>query len=174
MASPTDLSNLLDRDTLTCRAIVETPFGSSAKYSFDADAGLYAVGKLLPMGMSFPFDFGFIPSTRGGDGDALDVIILPETPLAVGCAVEVRLLGLMEASQQKAGEPAERNDRIVARLAESRLYSGIDHIDRLGSAFADAITTFFVTYKSLRGQSYETLAIHGPARAAEMIADRAA
>ena len=170
MTSPIDLPHQLDRRELTCRAILETPCGSSVKYSFDPDTGLYAVGKLLPAGMAFPFDFGFIPSTVGGDGDPLDIILLPETGLAVGCTVEVRLLGLMEAEQKAPGGGPERNDRILARLSESILYSGITEIDQFGEGFTDAIATFFATYKRLRGQTYDTLATRGPDQAAEMIA----
>ena len=49
--------------------IIDTPKGSRNKYKYDEAEGLWRLSKVLPLGASFPFDFGFIPSTRGEDGD---------------------------------------------------------------------------------------------------------
>ena len=164
-----ELPHELDRSALTCRAIVETPAGSRAKFTYDPETGLYTLGKLLPLGLSFPLDFGFVPSTIGGDDDPLDILILPETALAVGCLVEVRLLGLIEAEQWKEGEERVRNDRLIARLTESRAFAKVESFDQLGDRFAEELNTFFKTYKQLRGQNYDVLAIRGPDGAADMI-----
>ena len=67
-----DLSKLpaqLDPKKCTCRAIIETPKGARNKFDYDPDSDLFMLGGLLPEGMMFPFDFGFIPSTLGEDGD---------------------------------------------------------------------------------------------------------
>jgi len=70
-----DLSKLpaqLDPKKRTCRAIIETPKGCRNKFDYDPKSGLFMLGGLLPEGMVFPFDFGFIPSTLGADGDPVD------------------------------------------------------------------------------------------------------
>ena len=174
MASLIDLPHELDRKALTCRAIVETPHGSRAKFVFDLDSGLFKLGKLLPAGLAFPLDFGFVPSTLAGDGDPLDLLILAEAELPVGCLVTVRLLGSMEVEQWKAGEDKVRNDRLITRIAESRMFAGIDRLDQLGRGFTDELTEFFQTYKRLRGQEMQVLAIGGPERAVELIDENAA
>ena len=97
------------------------------------------------------------------------MLILPEAALPVGCIVKVRILGVLEVEQQKANKKAKRNDRIIARLEESRLFSQVDHIDQLGGAFVDEVTTFFKTYKNLRGQDYRLLSVGGPERSVELI-----
>ncbi len=51
------------------------------------------LGGLLPEGMMFPFDFGFLPATLGGDGDLLDIMVLMDAPAHVGCLIEVRIIG---------------------------------------------------------------------------------
>lgn len=167
--SPLSLPHELDASALTCRAIVETPFGSRAKFAYDEESGLFALGKLLPEGLSFPFDFGFISSTCGGDGDALDVILLHECALPVGCAVQVRLLGLIEVEQWREGEPKVRNDRLVARLLESHRFKQIGEIAELPPGTVEQWNAFFAHYKNARGQEVRVLGVHGAQAAAQMI-----
>lgn len=76
MADITALSNQLDAKTYECRTIIETPKGCRNKFDYDPDSSLFILGGLLPEGMMFPFDFGFIPSTLGDDGDPLNCQIL--------------------------------------------------------------------------------------------------
>ena len=168
------LPHNLDRSNFTCQAIVEAPAGSRVKVYYDPDSHRFRTGKFLPLGMAFPLDFAFIPSTLAGDGDPVDLLILPEASLAVGCIVNVRILGILEAEQRKTGKRAKRNDRVIARLVESRLFATINELDQLGQKFVDELSTFFWTYKKLRGQSYDVLAVGGPERAADLIMQGAA
>jgi inorganic pyrophosphatase len=71
-------------------AIVDTPQGSQSKFKFDEQTGLFALDGAMPAGSVFPFEFGFIPSTAGGDGDPLDLLILLDAPTFVGCLVRTR------------------------------------------------------------------------------------
>jgi inorganic pyrophosphatase len=68
----TKLPHDLDRDALTCRAVIETPKGSRSKFDYDPESGLFLLAGLVPEGMTFPLNFGFIPSTKAEDGDPLD------------------------------------------------------------------------------------------------------
>ena len=95
--------------------VIETPRGSGNKLKFDADLGTYRIDRTLPAGMSFPFDFGFLPQTVAADGDPLDVIVLLDAPAFPGCVVLARLIGVLEAEQRDAGHGRwVRNDRLVA------------------------------------------------------------
>jgi inorganic pyrophosphatase len=85
MADLSSLSNQLDAKKSTCRAIIETPKGYRNKFDYDPNSNLFMLGGLLPEGMMFPFDFGFIPSTLGEDGDSLDILVLMDAPAHVGC-----------------------------------------------------------------------------------------
>lgn len=167
------LPHELDRAKMTCQAIVEAPAGSRVKVYYDPESHRFRIGKFLPLGMVFPLDFAFIPSTLAGDGDPTDLLILPEAELPVGSIVNVRILGILEAHQFKPNKKPRRNDRVIARLAESRLFDQVRHIDQLGQTFVDELSTFFATYKRLRGQTYEVLAVGGPERAADLICEGA-
>src|SRR5947209_2197127 len=116
----TDPSHLdaYDPDSGELYVVIETPKGSRNKYAFDEMKGLYKLKKVLPLGTLFPFDFGFVPSTLGDDGDPLDVLLLMDEPVFPGCLVAARLLGVIEAEQTEDGE-TERNDRLIAVSAAS-------------------------------------------------------
>jgi inorganic pyrophosphatase len=163
------LPHELDREKLTCQAIVEAPAGSRVKVYYDPESHRFRIGKFLPLGMIFPLDFAFVPSTLAGDGDPFDLLILPEAGLPVGSIVSVRILGILEAEQKKPKSNAQRNDRVIARLVESRLFAEVEHIDQLGERFVEELSCFFSTYKKLRGQKYKVVAVGGPDRAADLI-----
>ena len=80
MADLTSLPLQLDAKKHICRAIIETPKGNRNKFDYDPDSGQFMLGGLLPEGMMFPFDFGFLPSTLGEDGDPLDILVLMDAP----------------------------------------------------------------------------------------------
>jgi inorganic pyrophosphatase len=69
-----------DAESGLLNVVVDTPRGSRNKYKYDDKTGLWRLSKVLPLGANFPHDFGFIPATRGGDGDPLDILVLTETP----------------------------------------------------------------------------------------------
>ena len=167
------LPHELDRSKMTCQAIVEAPAGSRVKVYYDPESHRFRIGKFLPLGMVFPLDFAFVPSTLAGDGDPFDLLILPEASLPVGSIVTVRILGILEAEQFKPNKKPRRNDRVIARLVESRLFAKVEHINELGERFVEELSTFFGTYKRLRGQTYNVLAVGGPDRAADLIQEGA-
>jgi inorganic pyrophosphatase len=98
--------------------VIETPKGSPNKLAFEPRYGTFVLKGVLPAGAVFPFDFGFVPSTRGEDGDPLDVLVLMDAPVYPGCIVPSRLIGVIEAEQTENGE-TERNDRLLAVAANS-------------------------------------------------------
>ena len=81
-----DKLDAFDGDELT--VIIETPKGSQNKYIYEPRFGAFVLDGVLPAGAVFPFDFGFVPSTIGGDGDPLDVLVLMDA--AALAAVSLR------------------------------------------------------------------------------------
>ena len=103
-----------DATTGDLNAIVDTPKGSRNKFKYDPRSGLFKLSGTLPLGNSFPFDFGYVPSTAGEDGDPLDVLILMDEPAFPGCLLKCRPIGIIEGEQRKKKSGKERNDRVVA------------------------------------------------------------
>jgi inorganic pyrophosphatase len=159
-----------DAETGKLNVIVETPRGSRIKYKYDPGRRLFKVHSLLPMGSTFPFDFGFIPSTLGGDGDPLDVLVLTEEPALGGCLAPCRLLGVIEAEQTLDGKIA-RNDRLIAVPAESHQHQETLSLRDLGKEMLKEIEHFFASYNEMQGKRFKPIGCRGPRRAHKLIAE---
>jgi inorganic pyrophosphatase len=157
-----------DAETGLLNAIVETPKGRRNKYQFDEETGLYVLGKVLPAGFVFPYDFGFVPSTVGGDGDPLDVLLLMDEPAFVGCLVPSRLLGVVEAEQTEEGE-TKRNDRLVAVASESNEHRDLRALGDLSATQLDEIEHFFTSYHEIEGHVFTPIGRYGPDRAERLV-----
>jgi inorganic pyrophosphatase len=166
-----DLSSLspqLDPKKGTCRAIIETPKGCRNKFDYDPDSGLFMLGGLLPEGMMFPFDFGFIPSTLGGDGDPLDILVLMDAPAHVGCLIEVRVIGIIEAEQTEDGK-TESNDRLLGVAIHSYDHEDLESIDDVSKTLLDQLEAFFISYNKQRGKKFKVKGTGGPAKAMKFL-----
>ncbi len=150
--------------------IVDTPKGSRNKFAYDSRLGLFKLDGVLPAGAVFPFDFGYLPSTRGGDGDPLDVLVLMDEPAFVGCLVPARLLGLIEADQTEHGTTT-RNDRLIAVAANSRNHREVHSLDQISRNLVDEIEHFFVSYNTIKGKQFTPRGRFGAERAHQVIAE---
>jgi inorganic pyrophosphatase len=156
MTDLTRLDHRLDAEALTCRAVIETPKGQRGKLAYDPASGAFELKRMLPDGMSFPLDFGFVPGTRGQDGDPLDILVLNDEPSPVGTLLTARLIGVIEAEQTEDGQTV-RNDRILAVAAVSRLFAKVTKVDDLDADFIKNLTAFWENYDALRGVQFKVL-----------------
>ena len=154
-----------DERTGQWHVVVETPKGSHNKYRFDERLGLFLLDGVLPEGMSFPYDFGFLPRTLGEDGDPLDVLLLMDQPAFCGCLVPSRLVGVIEAEQTERDGTKGRNDRLVAVPVKSRVHGDTVSLADLNEHRVHEISEFFVSYNRVRGKSFDVLGVNGPQRA---------
>lgn len=153
--------------------IIETPKGSRNKFNYDEEHGLFKLGGVLPAGAVFPFDFGFIPSTLGGDGDPLDVLLLMDEPAFPGCLVPARLVAVIEASQTERDGTRTRNDRLIAVAADSHTHKRVRTLADLNATLLDEIEHFFVSYNEIKGKTFAPLGRFGPIKAARLIEEAA-
>src|SRR5262249_17291698 len=157
-------------DSRLVRVVVDTPKGSRNKYKYDETLGLYRLSKVLPLGIAFPYDFGFIPSTRAEDGDPLDVLLLGEEALFPGCLVTVRLAAVIQAEQTEHGKTF-RNDRLIGAIETSVNRPAIQTLEDLRGEHLDEIEHFFIAYNHLEGRHFKPIGRHGPAMAEQLLAD---
>src|SRR6202021_3531221 len=153
MSDLTTLPHQLDPSKGFCRAIIETPKGCRNKFDYDPEANLFMLGGLLPEGMMFPFDFGFIPSTLGDDGDPLDILVLMDAPAHVGCLIDVRIIGVIQAEQIQDGK-TETNDRLLGVAVHSYDHEDLESIDDVSKTLLSQVEEFFVSYNKQRGKKF--------------------
>ena len=171
--APASLNSLpsADPDRGSTNVVIDTPLHSRCKYKYDENAALFRLGKLMPAGMHFPHNFGYVPSTRGEDGDPLDVLVLGDEPLLVGCVVPVYLIGVIEAEQRESGKQrAVRNDRLLGVISTPYNAPELCSLEDMHPWRLDEIEQFFIAYNTAQGREFTPLGRHGAERAGQLLA----
>jgi inorganic pyrophosphatase len=150
-----------DRNGSELWAVVETPRGSRYKYAFDPTMKALRVSFMLARGLSWPYDYGFIPQTLADDGDPADVIVMMEEPLDPLSVVRARLIGGFEMTKDGV-----RNDRLLACPTPMRgiamLTDGFSSIDDLPSAELAQLERFLCEYSEEQGHDITLARRYGP------------
>ena len=149
--------------------VVETPAGSRCKLKYEAALGAFMLGKILPEGFVFPFDFGFVPGTLADDGDPVDILLVAEAGTAPGCIVPARLIGALTAEQTARQGKTVRNDRILAVPLASREYATLCRLRDIPPALREQIAFFLSSYGVLDGKTLRITGQHGPKTATKLV-----
>lgn len=168
LADPSRIKVVNPEDDSLIQVVIETPKGSRNKYAFDKEQKIFELKKVLPSGMAFPYDFGFVPRTLGEDGDPLDVLVLMDEPAFSGCALKCRLVGIIEGEQGEKGK-MERTDRLVAVEHGNHSFDDVKVIDDLGKKFVQELEEFFINYHKLSGEQFRVIDVRGPKPARKRI-----
>jgi inorganic pyrophosphatase len=170
LADPSQIAPFDADDGNSIHVVIETPKGCRNKYAFDPELKVFQLKKVLPEGMAFPYDFGFVPSTKAEDGDPVDVLVLMDEPAFPGCLLKCRVIGVIEGEQGKKKQK-ERNDRIVAIEQANHSFADVNHIRDLGGKFVRELEEFFVNYHEHMGKKYRIVGVKGPTKARRRIED---
>lgn len=137
-------------------AVIEASAGARSKFKFEPELGSFVLHGVLPIGTSFPYAFGFIPSTLADDGDALDVVVLTDEAPPVGTVVPCRIIAVLEAEQDKKGKRI-RNDRILAVAASSERFARWRRREDADKRILERIAAFFEFYHGEQGKKFVPL-----------------
>ena len=119
--------------------------------------------------MSFPYDFGFIPSTAGGDGDPLDVLVLMDEPAIPLSIVRTRLIGAIEAGQKDRDSRWETNDRLAGLATHAHSHADETSLKSLRPHLLEEIIAFFEQYNRQRGGEFRSTGLCGPRKAERLV-----
>src|SRR6267154_2316081 len=161
LADPTQLQSMDQDNDAIIQVVIETPKGSRNKYAFDPEQRVFELKKVLPAGMTFPYDFGFVPRTEAEDGDPVDVLVLMDEPAFPGCLLKCRLIGIIEGEQGDKKKMI-RNDRLVAVEKQNHSFADVRHVNDLGKDFVRELEDFFVNYHDLTVETYRILGAKRP------------
>lgn len=105
--------------------VVEIPAGTNKKREYDYDSNTFPIDQKngqdrIIQFVGYPGNYGFIPGTlmdeaRGGDGDALDVLVLAESQ-PTGTVMEVIPIGTLQLE-----DGGELDYKIIAVPVDERL-----------------------------------------------------
>ena len=98
--------------------VVEAPKGSTVKLTYDPELLTFCVSRGFPLGISYPYDWGFIPGTRAADGDPVDALVLHAASPIRAWFCPARCLAWSKCAR------TERTGNAKATTASSRFRDG--------------------------------------------------
>ena len=127
--------------------VVESPRGSVVKLKYSPDLGAMSISRPLVLGVAYPCDWGFVPSTEGPDRDPIDAAIWWDVPTYPGVVIPCRALAVVRVEQNHAGSAARiRNDRVIAVPVAARREVA------LTARVREEIEHFFMAATALEGK----------------------
>jgi inorganic pyrophosphatase len=150
------------------RVVVEAPRGSGIKLKYDPKLGVFEYGRALPAGLTYPYDWGFVPGTRAEDGDPLDALALCDAPSFPGVVIPCRPLGVLLLDQKEGGR-RERNDRLVVVPLGADRFEELQAPEQLSKRLRQELEQFFLDTTFFSGKDARCLGWRGPRDAEEQV-----
>ena len=151
------------------RMIVETPRGSEVKLEYDTELRLFTVSRALPLGLAYPFDWGFIPGTRADDGDPLDALALHDGATYPGVMLPCRPLGVVDLDQKRANGKRENNPRLILMPTWNDRLGELEKASELPARVKQEIEQFFVSATFFTGKAVKVKGWRGPKAANRLV-----
>ncbi|MEM1041779.1 MAG: inorganic diphosphatase [Bacteroidota bacterium] len=148
--------------------VIEVPKGGTVKYELDKESGMLRVDRVLYSAVYYPANYGFIPRTLGGDGDALDVLVLMDQPVDPFSILTARAIGALPMVDE-AGE----DEKILAVCSGDPGYAHYTDLADLADHQRHQIDRFFQDYKTLENKMVTTKEFMDRAAALDVIRDGA-
>lgn len=136
------------------------------KYEFDKIREVMFVDRFLNVAMHYPCNYGFIPHTLSGDGDPVDVLVLSSYPVAVGCVMRARPVGVLLMEDEKG-----QDEKIIAvpHCSLDKSYHEIRNIGDVAQGMLKKIEHFFKAYKELEEGKWVKILGWGDVREAQRL-----
>jgi len=152
--------------------VIETPRGSRAKFRYDPELQIFTLSKSLLVGLTYPHDWGFVPSTKAEDGDPIDIMVIHDAATSPGLVLTCRVIGVLQI-EQKSKSNAERNDRLFAVPRRSHSERGLRDVRDLSKPILEELEKFFVATDELEDKELKIIGWKGPKIALKAINDAA-
>jgi inorganic pyrophosphatase len=150
MSHSTNLYFLPSGSTEKFNVVIEIPYGSQNKYELDAETGALFLDRVLYSSEFYPFNYGFIPSTKAGDGDALDVAVFLTNPVPPATIVKCRAIGIL-----KKIDSGDQDDCVLAVSVDDPRFKNVTKLADIQPHILDEIADFFKNYKRLQKKTVE-------------------
>jgi inorganic pyrophosphatase len=151
--------------------VVEVPRGSAVKLKYDEHTGTFMWSRTLTLGVVYPYDFGFLPQTLAGDGDALDAVVYADASSYPGVVVPGRAIGALRVEQQRPGQAIKRNDRVLVAPLNAHRQDALRDIDGIATRVRDELEAFFTASLALTGKTVRFCGWADAAEAERIVAE---
>ena len=150
--------------------VVESPRGSAVKLKYRADLGAMSISRPLAAGLVYPFDWGFVPSTKGPDGDPVDAAVFWDVATFPGVVIPCRALGVIQIEQNRLdGSGRARNDRILALPIDARRPRELRLEALLPTRVREELEHFFIATTVFEGKDPRILGWAGADAALDLL-----
>ncbi len=149
------------------RVVIETPRGSNVKIKYDEELGCFSLSRVLPLGVTYPHDFGFVPQTLAQDGDPLDVMVLMDVGTFPGVVITCRLLGALQIEER--GLRGRPNHRLVAVPMKAARRDDWRNFSDLGRRMQQELERFFIMSTAFTSKDPVLRGWVGPDAALDMV-----
>ena len=142
-------------------AVIETPRGSTCKLDFDPQLRAFTLAKPLMAGLAYPYDWGFIPSTKAEDGDPLDVLVIHDAQTFPGVVLRCKPVGILSSNRKKKARKRETTACSPCRTAllSRPICEDVRHLPVSG---ARRVATVLPGYERTRRQGDRILGLARP------------
>jgi inorganic pyrophosphatase len=166
-----DLTKLPARDREgNVHFVVESPRGSGMKLKYEPELGCFVLARVLALGVTYPFDWGFIPGTLAPDGDPLDAMVITDTPSYPGVVLASAPIGVVRVEQDEEGG-RKRNDRVIAVPVKASRFDEIRDEKDISKRMREEIQQFFLTVVFFSNKNVQLLGWGGRDEAVALIED---
>jgi inorganic pyrophosphatase len=132
--------------------VVESPRGAVVKLKYSTELGAMSISRPLVLGVTYPCDWGFVPSTKAADDDPIDAAIWWDVPTYPGVVIPCRALAVVRVEQNHANTSRRiRNDRVIAVPVAARRALPLDERARR------ELEHFFIAATALEGKDARIL-----------------
>jgi inorganic pyrophosphatase len=166
----TDLAAIPARDAQgAVRVVVESPQGSTVKLKYEPALGVMGLSRPLPLGLAYPYDWGFVPGTKAQDGDPLDALIYWDVQSFPGVVVPCRAIAVVRLEQDSKTNGRVRNDRVLAVPVKHSRGDLLTSPDDLPARVKDEIAQFFLSTIFFEPKNPRLLGWGGPEEASGLV-----
>jgi inorganic pyrophosphatase len=145
--------------------VIEIPYGSQNKYELDPETGALMLDRVLFSSDFYPFNYGFVPSTKSEDGDALDVAVFLTNPVPPCTVIKCRAVGML-----KKIDAGDIDTCILAVPIKDPRFADIKDLNDIQAHKLEEIKDFFATYKRLQKKNVEIVGYFGAEQATQEVA----
>jgi len=149
--------------------VVESPGGSRVKIKYEPSLRAFKLSRPLIKGLSYPYDWGFIPGTRAPDGDPLDAMAFSDVSTFPGVVIECRTLGVLRLEQAGKGKKRERNDRLIVIPLKLARFDSFKKPGDLPERWRSELEEFFLSVIRFEKKEPKLLGWAGPSEGERMV-----